>query len=49
MTRRRSETSRVTLPSWHDLALYVFFTDVSDRIYAILGDDPESYLATRLG
>lgn len=38
-----------TLPPWQDLAFYAFFNDVSERIYAILGDDPQSYLATRLG
>lgn len=39
----------LNLPPWPTIAYHAFFRDVSERLYANLGDTPEQYIATRLG
>jgi hypothetical protein len=39
----------ITLPAWAAIAYHAFYRDVSQRIYEVLGDEPEQYIATRLG
>jgi hypothetical protein len=39
----------ITLPAWSATAYHAFFRDARNRLYDLLGDTPEQYVATRLG
>jgi hypothetical protein len=39
----------ITLPAWRAIAYHAFARDVDERIYELLGDSPEEYIAARLG
>ena len=39
----------ITLPAWSAIAYHAFARDVSARLYELLGDTPENYIAVRLG
>ena len=39
----------ITLPAWRVIAFHALFRDVSERLYTLLGDTVERYVATRLG
>jgi hypothetical protein len=39
----------ITLPAWSAIAYHALFRDVRRRVYELLGDTPEQYIATRLG
>ena len=43
------EPCDISLPAWTAIAYHSFYRDVSRRLYELLGDTPERYIAARLG